>query len=107
LTDFGIPRCYKPKDFGTVTRAELHHFSDASQEHGYKAVSYLRLTNERGEINCAFVLGKYRVRPLKAATTVPKLELTAATLLILFGSAKSPKRQSRFESRQQRQSCQA
>ena len=33
LEGFGIPRCYKPREFGEFKRAELHHFADASQEH--------------------------------------------------------------------------
>ncbi|XP_031549036.1 uncharacterized protein LOC116286627 [Actinia tenebrosa] len=82
LKDLSIPRCFKPKNFGTVVRAELHHFADASQEHGYGTVSYLRLINKRGQIHCSFVMGKSRVRPLKSTMTVPKLELTAATLLV-------------------------
>lgn len=82
LRDFKIPRCYKPKNFGTVTSAEIHHFADASQEHGYGTASYLRLTNDREEVHCSFIMGKSRVNPLKSTTTVPKLELTAATLLM-------------------------
>ena len=80
LQGFSIPRCFKPRDFGKVVRAELHHFADASQEHGYGTASYLRLINDQGQIHCSFVIGKSRVRPLKSAVTVPKLELTAATL---------------------------
>lgn len=80
LQGFSIPRCYKPRDFGRVQRIELHHFADASQEHGYGTVSYLRLVNDKGQIHCSFVMGKSRVKPLKSAVTVPKLELTAATL---------------------------
>ena len=80
LKGFSIPRCFKPGSFGKVMRAELHHFADASQEHGYGTVSYLRLINDQGQIHCSFVMGKSRVRPLKGAVTVPKLELTAATL---------------------------
>ena len=82
LRGLSIPRCFEPKNFGTVVRTELHHFADASQEHGYGTVSYLRLINERGQIHCSFVMGKSRVRPLKSTMTVPKLELTAATLLV-------------------------
>ena len=78
LQDFNIPRCLKPEGFGRVTRAELHHFADASQEHGY--VSYLRVINDQGNIHCSFVMGKSRVKPLNGAVTVPKLELAAATL---------------------------
>ena len=80
LDKYEIPRCFKPKDFGPIQQVELHHFADASQEHGYGTVSYLRLINERGEIRCSFVMGKSRVKPLNKAITVPKLELTAATL---------------------------
>ena len=80
LQDFNIPRYLKPEGFGRVTRAELHHFADASQEHGYGTVSYLRLINDQGNIHCSFVMGKSRVKPLNGAVTVPKLELAAATL---------------------------
>ena len=55
---------------------ELHHFSDASNK-GYGQSSYLRLTNNEGEIHCSFVMGKARVTPLKT-TSIPRLELTAA-----------------------------
>ncbi|XP_068690419.1 uncharacterized protein [Montipora foliosa] len=80
LQDFNIPRCLKPEGFGRVTRAELHHFADASQEHGYGTASYLRLINDQGNIHSSFVMGKSRVKPLNGAVTVPKLELAAATL---------------------------
>lgn len=80
LEGFKIPRCYKPRGFGEIKQAELHHFADASQEHGYGTASYLRLVNDEGDIYCSFVMGKSRVNPLKGAVTVPKLELTAATL---------------------------
>ncbi|XP_068712838.1 uncharacterized protein [Montipora foliosa] len=80
LQDFNIPRCLKPEGFGRVTRAELHHFADASQEHRYGTVSYLRLINDQGNTHCSFVMGKSRVKPLNGAVTVPKLELAAATL---------------------------
>nr|XP_039251003.1 uncharacterized protein LOC120328550 [Styela clava] len=73
-----IPRCYKPEDFGRISSVELHSFSDAS-EIGYGQCTYLRLTNERGEIHCSFVMGKARVAPLKQITT-PRMELTAAVI---------------------------
>ena len=75
-----VPRCFKPKEFGQIEQVELHHFADASHEHGYCTASSLRLVNEKGEIHCCFVMGKSRVKPLNKAVTVPKLELTAATL---------------------------
>ena len=67
LQGFSIPRCYKPKDFSRVQRIELHHFADASQEHGYGTASNLRFVNDKGQLHCSFVMGKSRVRPLKSA----------------------------------------
>ncbi|KAL6480050.1 hypothetical protein MHYP_G00110830 [Metynnis hypsauchen] len=52
--------------------------ADAS-EVGYGTVTYLVQHNRHNQIHCAFVLGKARVAPLKP-TTIPRLELTAATL---------------------------
>ena len=72
-----LNRCFKPKDFGKVVNAQLHHFADASLQ-GYGTVTYLRLINEDDEIHCEFVCAKSRVAPLRAHTIV-KLELTAAT----------------------------
>ncbi len=80
LDKYRIQRCFKPKDFGRIKQVELHHFADASQEHGYGTVFYLRLVSEQGEIHCSFVMGKSRVKPLNKAVTVPKLELTAVIL---------------------------
>ena len=52
-----IPRCYKPKGFGQVIRAELHHFSDASIR-GYGQCSYLRLVDDANKVHCTSVMGK-------------------------------------------------
>ncbi|XP_063731551.1 uncharacterized protein LOC134859145 [Eleginops maclovinus] len=73
-----VERCIKPKDFGKVNNAQLHHFSDAS-EYGYGTVSYLRLKSISKKVNIAFMVGKSRVAPMKQ-TTIPRLELTAAVL---------------------------
>ena len=75
-----VERCIKPKNFGKVSNAQLHHFSDAS-ECGYGAVSYLRLKGISDEVNIAFMVGKSRVAPMKQ-TTIPRLELTAAVLAV-------------------------
>ena len=82
LTSYSIPRSFTPRDFGEVERAELHHFADASEGHGYGTVSYLRLVDTNGAIHNSFVMAKSRVKPLRSGVSVPKLELTAATLLI-------------------------
>ncbi|XP_006814407.1 uncharacterized protein LOC102800583, partial [Saccoglossus kowalevskii] len=71
-----IPRCYKSNDFGKLKRAELHHFSDASQ-HSYGQCSYLRLIDEHDKVSCSLVMGKSRVTPSKPIT-IPRLEVTAA-----------------------------
>ena len=80
LTTHNIRRCCRPQDFREVSDAQLHHFCDAS-EVGYGTASYLRLTNTRGLIHIAFVMGKGRVAPLKPIT-IPRLELAAAVLAV-------------------------
>lgn len=80
LTDFGVDRCFKPPEFGDTVEARLHHFSDAS-ETGYGTVTYLVQKNSSDQVHCSFVLGKSRVVPLKPMT-IPRLELTAATLAV-------------------------
>lgn len=71
-----ISRCHKPQEFDEVKKAELHHFSDASQ-YGYGQCSYLRLVDVKDRVHCSLVMGKSRVTPLKPIT-IPRLELTAA-----------------------------
>ncbi|XP_043222567.1 uncharacterized protein LOC122381883 [Amphibalanus amphitrite] len=80
LAKVTLPRCYRPVGFGDVVSAQLHNFSDASQQ-AYACVTYLRLTNSAGKVHCAFVFGKARVAPLKAMT-IPRLELAAATMAV-------------------------
>ena len=75
-----VSRCMRPANFGPVADAQLHHFSDAS-ENGYGTVSYLRQTNNDGRIHCAFMMGRARVAPTKT-TTIPRMELTAAVLAV-------------------------
>ncbi|XP_013386926.1 uncharacterized protein LOC106156278 [Lingula anatina] len=84
LTKLNIPRCYKPNDFGEVTTAELHHFSDASVE-GLGQCSYLRLKSNTGRIATTLVMGKSKVAPSKPVT-VPRLELSAAVMSIKVGT---------------------
>ncbi|XP_055012690.1 uncharacterized protein LOC129409784 [Boleophthalmus pectinirostris] len=80
FSSFSIRRCFKPEGFGPVVSAQLHHFSDASEK-GYGVVTYLRIENSHGRVHCSFLLGKSRVKPLKPVT-VPRLELTAATIAV-------------------------
>ena len=76
LEKIRIPRCIKPHKFGDVVSTTYHHFSDAS-EIGYGTASYIRQVNKNGHINVALLMGKSRVSPMRA-TTIPRLELTAA-----------------------------
>ncbi|XP_049323488.1 uncharacterized protein LOC125783001 [Astyanax mexicanus] len=76
---FKVDRCIKAQDFGQLDHAQLHHFSDAS-ENGYGTVTYLRLQNQNN-VHVSFLLGKSRVAPLKQIT-IPRLELTAAVLAV-------------------------
>ena len=80
LQEFKIRRCYKPPGFKSVVSCQAHYFADAS-ETGYGAVAYLRMTDEEGKTHCSFLAGKARVAPLKAVT-IPRLELTAATVAV-------------------------
>lgn len=80
FANFSVKRCIKPEGFGPVVSAQLHHFSDASEK-GYGVVSYIRIENSHGQAHCSFLLGKSRLTPLKPVT-VPRLELTAATIAV-------------------------
>ena len=80
LERFSMERCLRSNNFGAVVSRQIHSFSDASST-GYGEVSYLRMENERGDIHCAFLVGKARVTPVKTMT-IPRLELSAATLSV-------------------------
>lgn len=78
LENFKVERHLKPRDFGEVTAAQLHHFTDASED-GYGAVTYLLLHNAHYQVHSAIVMGKSRIAPLKTVS-IPRMELTAATM---------------------------
>lgn len=80
VADFKVNRCIKPKGFGRIVSAQLHHFSDAS-ENGYGTATYLRMQNIEEMVHVAFLFGKARVTPLKPIT-IPRLELTAAVVAV-------------------------
>ena len=80
LTSVKLPRCYKPADFKDIKSIELHHFADASVSR-YGTASYLRFIDAEDRIHCSLVMGKATVAPLKTIT-VPRLELTTATLAV-------------------------
>ncbi|XP_052744237.1 uncharacterized protein LOC128199305 [Bicyclus anynana] len=60
--------------------ASLHGFCDASEK-GYAAAVYLRTVNANGEVSVHLVLAKSKVAPIRTRLTIPKLELSGATLL--------------------------
>lgn len=83
LEQFHTDRCHKPPDFGPVVSRQLHLFSDASTT-GYGCAAYLRLQTNANRVHCSFLMGKARLAPIKAVT-VPRLELTAATVSVRVG----------------------
>jgi len=66
-----------------VKSRQLHIFSDASSI-GYGSVAYQRLCDDQRHIHCSFLTGKARLAPIKPVT-IPRLELTAATVSVRFG----------------------
>ena len=78
-----VKRSFKPSRFGKVMSAQIHHFSDAS-EVGYGEANYLRLLDEHGQISNTLIMAKWRVAPMKPFT-IPRLELTAATVSVKVG----------------------
>ena len=83
LERLSYSRCVKPPDFGEVKSRQLHIFSDASSI-GYGSVVYQRLCDNQGHIHCSFLIGKGKLAPIKPVT-IPRLELTAATVSICLG----------------------
>ena len=80
LSSFSVNRSVLPEGFGPVVFSQLHHFFKAS-EAAYGSVSYLRITNAEGRKHCAFLFAKSCLAPLKS-TSIPRLELSAATISI-------------------------
>ena len=80
LSEITLERCIKPRDFGRVKSAHLHHFADASRI-AFGTVSYIRLTNYEGKVHCAFLFGKSRLAYVKPMT-IPRLELCAVVVAV-------------------------
>ena len=66
--------------YRTTTSIELHGFSDASKS-AYAAVVYARLITPSGNVMINLLQSKTKVTPLKTET-IPRLKLSAATLLV-------------------------
>ena len=82
LNNLQIPRMYI-RGLSSVTRKELHIFSDASEK-AIATVAYLK-TIAPADNQVSFVLGKTKVAP-KHAVTMPRLELCAALLAAEIGT---------------------
>lgn len=78
LESFELTRCLKPSDFGDISTAQLHIFSDASKD-GYGTMTYLLFHNMHSQVHCAFIMGKSRIAPVKSVT-IPRMELIATTM---------------------------
>ena len=76
-----VKRCFRPSGFPLTTSVfHLVIFSDASL-FAYRAVPYLRVLCD-GRAHSSFVMGKGRFAPANQVSTIPRLELQAATLAI-------------------------
>lgn len=82
LESFELTRCLKPSDFGDISTAQLHIFSDASKD-GYGTMTYLLYYNMHSQVHCAFIMGKSRIAPVKSVT-IPRMELIATTMASIW-----------------------
>ena len=81
--DMSIPRCFRNVQIQDVHRQELHIFADSSEEAvGY--VIYIRTVCTNGTVNVTFATGNSKVAP-RGATSIPRLELTAALEATIAG----------------------
>ncbi|XP_042230825.1 uncharacterized protein LOC121872224 [Homarus americanus] len=80
LGKLSVPRCLKTACAKEIISAQLHTFCDASQA-AYGAVTYLRMVDSGGSIQCSFVYGRAKLAPLKQLT-IPRLGLCAAVLAV-------------------------
>ena len=73
LENVFIPRSYHGKEFGQITRSELHAFSGASQE-VIGTVVYLKQIICKEEISISLACAQAKLGP-RQLTTIPRLEL--------------------------------
>lgn len=86
LNQLSIQRCVKPG--ASRQQIQIHGFCDASQN-AYGACVYIRTETSPNEYLVALLCSKSRVAPMKA-TSLPRLELSAALLLAqLIGKIKT------------------
>ena len=83
LQKLQIDGCLKCKEFYSIASTQLHLFLDASTV-GYGVAAHLRVCDVKGQIHSSFLMGKSRLAPIKQMT-IPRLELTAATVAVGIG----------------------
>ena len=76
LSSIRITRMYIDPGDRNTTEVQLHLFCDAS-ELAYGAAAYIRYSFKNGEHECALVMAKSRLAPIKTVT-LPRLELDSA-----------------------------
>ena len=67
LEDLRIPRTYVPVSLEAVENKEVHIFCDASEE-AIAAAAYLKTSDQEGNNNIGFLLGKAKVAPKSGHT---------------------------------------
>ncbi|KAL1267084.1 hypothetical protein QQF64_002759 [Cirrhinus molitorella] len=80
LRSLNIPRMYISIPLSEAEHTEICVFSDASMK-AISAVAYLRASDQKGNTEVGFILGKARLAP-KPNLSVPRLELCAAVLAV-------------------------
>ena len=86
ISSLSMSRCLKPSHSCPGSDIEIHVFCDASTI-GYGVVAYSRFVHSSDDVaHCSFLMGKARVAPRKCVT-VPRLELTAASVAARMGYA--------------------
>jgi hypothetical protein len=78
LNGYSFIRTIIPGEQPNKTNKQIHVFADASKD-AYAAVAYMRCESN-GKATVRFIHAKLRVRPVKAAHTIPRMELLAIEL---------------------------
>jgi hypothetical protein len=73
LSTIEIPLVLIPGETPESVNTQLHIFVDASQD-VYSAVAYMRMESVLG-VTLRFIQAKSRLKPIKAAFTIPRMEL--------------------------------
>jgi hypothetical protein len=78
LNGYSFNKTIIPGEQQNKTNKQIHVFADASKD-ANAAVAYMRWESN-GKVTVRFIQAKSRVRPVKAAHTIPRMELLAIEL---------------------------